>query len=471
MNKNENKKSTDQWTHRFFKQSSPSTTARQGKTYFAHRYHSHQATLGAISFGALFSDGGTHHSIQLPDKTGFRQLFERELALSTNSHDIGDTRQNRDVIGLSATEDRHYLTNNKALSTQCTVLNCYDETLDTKTFRLGSLDGRVFDYLPGQYITLSVVIAGQEYKRSYSLASSPCHQGILEMTVKKDPNGGVVSNWLNDNLKVGDTLTIKGPYGKFSCAKDTPPKILFLAAGSGIVPIMSMLRWLADTESTVDVQLILSFRTMYDIIYRDELNLIAARHNNVKLIVTLTKEPLAYSPWLGQTGRVNEPMLAGLVPDLLERTVYVCGPDAFMVECKQSLQKMKLPAAQLFCESFTVNSPVVTIQDETISQTSLEQASTAQPSRSNTGNYQISFAKSGKSVAADGAITLLELAEQSGIFIGHECRAGNCGECMVKCLKGKVEMAEQAEISDFDRRKGWVYACCAYPTSNVELEL
>lgn len=68
-------------------------------------------------------------------------------------------------------------------------------------------------------------------------------------------------------------------------------------------------------------------------------------------------------------------------------------------------------------------------------------------------------------------MTLLELAEQSGIKIGHECRAGECGECMIKCLKGKVEMTEQAEIDDVDRKKGWVYSCCAYPVSNAVLDV
>lgn len=154
-----------------------------------------------------------------------------------------------------------------AVCTQFNALNCYDETSDTKTFRLGRLDGQVFDYLPGQYITLSVVISGQEHKRSYSPASTSSHPGILEITVKRSPND-VISNWLNDHLKVGDTLNVKGPYGKFSCAKrSAPQKILFLAAGSGIVPIMSMLRWLADTEAQVDVTLLLSFQTLYDIIY------------------------------------------------------------------------------------------------------------------------------------------------------------------------------------------------------------
>jgi glycine betaine catabolism B len=465
MNNNDNKKSAGLWAQRLFKQSSSTKTAPLRKTYFAHRYHNGHAVLDKIPFSTLFSDVGNHQIKPEPEPLDFKQVFEHELSTYTVNPGSLETAQTCASNGLLAPDTVLQPARGEAVSVQFTVLNCYDETLDTKTFRLGRLDGQIFDYLPGQYITLSMMIAGQEYKRSYSLASTPSHHGILEITVKKDPNGGVVSNWLNDCLKIGDTLNVKGPFGKFSCVRHTPKKILFLAAGSGIVPIMSMLRWLADTEAQVDVMLLLSFRNLYDIIYSDELNLIAARHNNIKLFITLTKEPVAISPWLGLTGRVNEKMLAGLVPDLAERAVYLCGPDAFMAECKQSLLNLAVPAEQLFCERFTVNSP------QALEQAKAQASIIGRPSKQISGSYRVRFAKSGKTIAADGGITLLELAEMSGINIGHECRAGNCGECMVKCLKGTIEMTEQAEIDDLDRRKGWVYACCAFPASNAVLDV
>jgi glycine betaine catabolism B len=471
MNNNDNKKSAGLWTQRLFKQASATKTAPVRKTYFAQRYHDGHTALAQIPFSALFSDLGKHQVNLEVDTANFQPFFEHEPALSKGNPVTVESAQTCDANGLLAPVNGFDIASSAALSTQFTVLNCYDETLDTKAFRLGRLNGQVFDYLPGQYITLSVVIAGQEYKRSYSIASMPSHQEILEITVKRDPSGGVVSNWLHDNLKIGDTLSVKGPFGKFSCVKNIPKKILFLAAGSGVVPIMSMLRWLADTEAQVDVMLLLSFRTLYDIIYGEELCLIAARHNNIKLFITLTKEPVAISQWLGLTGRVDEKMIAGLVPDLAERAVYLCGPDAFMAECKQSLLNLAVPAEQLFCESFTVNSPVAKAQDAIIGLPSIDPPSMAQPSRRKTGSYRLRFAKSGKTIAADGALTLLELAEKSGIIVGHECRAGVCGECMVKCLKGKVDMTEQAEIDDLDRKKGWVYACCAYPASNAVLDV
>ncbi|SJM92913.1 Stearoyl-CoA 9-desaturase electron transfer partner [Crenothrix polyspora] len=443
---NKNKKSTELWTRQLFSQSGAAPAVRRGKTYFAHRYHDDPIEREQTPFSALFSGAG-------------KAFFEQES--TADNAIMGEMFETSALNKTLAPEGRAYPASDKALSTPFTVLNCYDETPDTKTYRLARPSGSIFDYLPGQYITLAVVISGQEYKRSYSLASTPSHRGILDITVKRDVKGGVVSNWLNDNLKIGDTVNVKGPFGKFSCANPVPQKILFLAAGSGIVPIMSMLRWLADTEARVDVMLLLSFRSPEDIIYSAELNLIAARHNNIHLAITLTTDAIALTPWSGLSGRINEKMIAEHVPDVQERAVYLCGPEVFMMACKNNLLNLALPTEQLFCESFSVNSPVAKAQDCGLSL----------PSRKKTGNYQIRFAKSGKTIAADGQMTLLELAEKSGIMIDHECRAGACGECMVKCLKGNIEMTDQVEIADLDRKKGWVYACCAYPASHAVLDI
>lgn len=458
MKNNDNKKPAGLWVHRLFKKSGTSLPSTHSKTNFAHRYRDGHVISERNPFSALFSGMGKQEPNLATDTAGIRYSSEEESSSSKAfSFDSVESAQTGCSNPSQAFTDRFDLSGSAALSDQFTVLNCYDETPDVKTFRLGRPDGRVFDYLPGQYLTLSIAM----YKRSYSLASSPTRSGNLEITVKRDPNGGVVSNWLNDNLKVGDKLYLKGPFGKFSCVKQPCEKILFLAAGSGIVPIMSMLRWLADTDAGTDVLLLLSFRNPEDIIYRDELKLIAARHKNIKMAITLTAEAVTRYQWPGLTGRVNEKMIADLAPDLPERTVYLCGPDSFMAECKKNLLELKLPAEKLFCESFTVNSPLIKPANSGL----------AQPARTKTGHYRVRFARSDKTIIADGRMTLLELVEKSGIIVEHECRNGQCGECMIKCLKGRIEMTVQAEIDDHNRKKGWVYACCAYPSSDIVLDI
>jgi glycine betaine catabolism B len=449
------KQKSDNWASRLFRQSR-GIPAMLGKNHHAHRYsvYSPHETdpISKLFYGVGLSpceNTDTIHSCQL-----FKTKDERPLKLPKNDGlSLSIPTQESDMQVESGKRNR--------IDSCHTVVNNYDETPDTKTFCLVDSTGRSFNYLPGQYVTLSVVINGHCYKRSYSLASSPARAGVIEITVKRSANRGIVSNWLNDNLKIGDTLAVKGPFGKFSCAPMLPQKILFIAAGSGMVPIMSMLRWLADVNANVDVHCLLSFRTPNDIIYGDELQLIAARHKNINIAITLTgKDSSDYDGfWL--TGRVTEQMIQQVIPELTGHRVYLCGPEAFMAACKKSLSNLRVPASDMFCESFSVNAST---PNSTVSHIH-------HPSINTVGTYQVNFAKSGKTIVADSQVTLLELAEQSGIHIDHECRSGNCGECMIKCLEGRVEMTEQAEIDDINREKGWIYSCCAYPTSNVVLEI
>lgn len=441
--KNNNKKSANSWTQRLFKASKQNKTSAYHKKYYGHFYAESQSLAGQSCFSEIFS--GIHQP-SAEGQPGFGKIPElknEQPAKSTPAHSL-----------LAAN------TPGKNANAVFTVLNCYFETPDTKTFRLAKASGGPVDYLPGQYMTLTVMIEGKEYKRSYSLASTPAYPGIIEITVKRDPNGGLVSNWLIDYVNTGDTLSLKGPFGNFTCTGQTPDKILFLAAGSGIVPIMSMLRWLAETEKPADIALLLSFRTDEDIIYQHELELIASRHRNIKLYITLTKTPTA-SPWNGLTGRINKALLAGLITDIAERAVYLCGPDTFMETCRHSLQELGHPPELLFSESFCVAAKPVALPDRP----------SFSPLARAPGSYQVRFTRSGINVIADGRLNLLALAEQSGIKIEHECRSGSCGECMIKCLDGDVDLAEQAEIDHIDRKKGWIYACCAYPASNVQLDI
>jgi glycine betaine catabolism B len=446
------------WVDRLFKQSKLNTPIPSKK---AHLFH-----LGPVKnaqnnnpFCALFQKETNNPLNTDSKKNGFQKLFEPELSSSIDKINQIQLTSSHDSASLDKYQACHF-DNQEAMESQFLILDCHSETPDTQTFRLYRNEGGFLNYLPGQYVTISKEIGGQVYKRSYSLASTPTRPGNLEITVKRDPHGGIVSNWLNDNLKAGDQLRIKGPFGRFSCAKHNDGKILMIAAGSGIVPIMSMLRWLTDTDARVNLHVLLSFRTPDDIIYRDELKLIAARHNNIKIDITLTTDAIVRYQWRGLTGHINEKMIAGLIPDIAERTVYLCGPEAFMTACKKNLLGLNINPEKLFFERFTVTNPSV----KALSGDSGQRLATKP------GNYRVSFTKSGKVIFADGRRTLLELAEKTGVTISHECLSGSCGECMVKCLKGKVEMTDQAEIDLADKNNGWIYCCCSYPASNIELD-
>ena len=191
MINNDNKKSAGLWVKRLYEHSGISLRITQGKTYFAHRYSDDHTVPERTPFSDFFSGLGCLDSKLEPKQADFQGFFRNEPALSEGKQQISETGLTCDPSALITPDDGLNPANNASFCAQFTVLNCYDETPDTKTFRLGKTDGQKFDYLPGQYITLSIVISGQLYKRSYSLASSPSHPEVIEITIKRDPNGGV----------------------------------------------------------------------------------------------------------------------------------------------------------------------------------------------------------------------------------------------------------------------------------------
>src|SRR4030088_189192 len=152
---------------------------------------------------------------------------------------------------------------------------------------------------------------------------------------------------------LGERLTIKGPAGKFSCFDCPASKMLFIGAGSGITPMMSMSRWIVDTTTDVDVKFLVSFKSPADIIFRKELELISARHACFRVAVTLTSAwPGRSESWTGLTGRFDKSMIHALVPYSDQRHVFLCGPEPFAAEVRGILQELGFDQAKLHSESF-----------------------------------------------------------------------------------------------------------------------
>lgn len=366
------------------------------------------------------------------------------------------------------------------------VADIIEETHDVKTFRLIGREPLLFSYKPGQFVTLSLPIDGKEVKRSYSVSSSPSRPHTLELTVKRVP-GGLVSNWLCDNTKLGDTLQIRGPAGKFSCFNYPSRKMLFIGAGSGITPLMSMSRWVVDTTADVDVILLASARTPQDIIFRKELENMAARNSNFRLVVTVTAGTHGTEAWSGFTGRCSAAMIQMIAPDLAERHVFMCGPKPFSDAIKAHLQQIGFPLENLHTESFggrrvasgTKVEPRDVAKSDSIAIVRTPVGSRATsvdlpvapppPAPEPSAGYAVSFAISGRTVQTDGDASLLDLAEANGIEIDYACRAGSCGSCRVKLLAGEVE-EDDNELEDDERAEGWRFACVSRPCGNVEIE-
>ena len=336
------------------------------------------------------------------------------------------------------------------------VADIIEETHDTKTYRFVGEQPLLFSYRPGQFVTFNLNIDGKEVKRSYSMSSSPSRPHLMEVTIKRVP-GGLVSNWFCDQVKLGDVLTVKGPSGKFTCFDYPSNKMLFIGAGSGITPVVSMCRWIGDTASDVDVKLLASFKSPTDIVFRKEFETWAARNRRFEVAITLTSGWHGTDYWTGFRGRLSEQMLNVFVSDLHDRHVFMCGPEPFADGVKKILRDVGFNLANLHTESFGSGRSA---QGSKGGGRTLELKGP---------QHKLTFTKSGITVACDEHVTLLELAEAHGIEIEYSCRVGSCGACEAKC-KGDVKVSEECEIDAKTKAAGFIYTCCSRSLGDLELE-
>ncbi|MBE9179998.1 FHA domain-containing protein [Oculatella sp. LEGE 06141] len=367
---------------------------------------------------------------------------------------------------LSPQSNRPMWTNGN-LTVHC--IRIVAETADVKTFTFVAEPAILFDYLPGQFVTLELDINGEEVLRSYSISSSPTRPHTLEITVKRVPPPadapqappGLVSNWLHDHLKVGHSVKLNGILGKFTCLPDPPTRLLMISAGSGITPMMSMSRWFADTGAETEIVFFHCARTPGDIIFRQELELMAARLANFRLAIATTRPQPGHS-WFSFTGRLDPAMLQTIAPDFGDRTVYVCGPEGFMQSTKTLFEGLGFPMQNYHEESFGAPKKLKEAKPKPPVVSSPVSAS-SQPS--------VYFSQSQKDIASDGTETLLELAEQAGIKIRSNCRQGVCGACKKRKLEGSVRYDSEPDgLNSSDRDAGYVLTCVAAPLDRVVLE-
>jgi glycine betaine catabolism B len=322
---------------------------------------------------------------------------------------------------------------------QLRCIQVIDQTPDVKTFRWVGSAGERFEYLPGQFVLLDLVIGGQAVSRCYSVSSSPSRPYVLEFTVKRV---GLVSNWLHETVGEGFELSIMGISGSF-VYEGPKDKVLLLSAGSGITPMLSIARWISDMAHPVDLVFLHSARSPRDIIARSELEFLAMENLRVWFTVTDPGEG-----WSGLRGRVDRAMLKS-VPDLRDRTVYVCGPEGFMTGVRQTLMDLGLPSGQYHEESFGGAPSAVEVPK-------VETTAT------------IEFAKSNQTITPKAGETLLEAGLRSGITMTYGCKIGACGACKLKLKSGSVDYVRSPlALSD---NSGFVLPCVACARDAVVLE-
>ncbi|MEI4473512.1 hybrid-cluster NAD(P)-dependent oxidoreductase [Frigidibacter sp. MR17.24] len=339
---------------------------------------------------------------------------------------------------------------------ECTMV--IPEAPNCASFCFRAPSGNWFDFAPGQFLTIELPMPGGPEWRTYTISSSPSRHLSLTITVKAQ-EGSKASRWMLDHLKPGMKIKAMGPGGVFRLKDDAPRKYLFISAGSGVTPMMSMATYLWDTGVQPDVVMINCARTPQDLIFRQRLEHMASRTPGLKLQFVV-REDDPYRTWTGYKGRFNALMLGLMAPDYLEREVFCCGPDGFMTSVREMLYSLGYDMEHYHQESF--HAPAETAAEVPVHEDIV-------PSDDNMA--EVEFVSSGKVATCRETDTVLQVAKGAGLNIPSGCTFGVCGTCKVKKTAGEVVMVHNGGISDEDVEDGYILACCSKPIGKVAVEV
>ncbi|WP_413282889.1 2Fe-2S iron-sulfur cluster-binding protein [Vibrio sp. MA40-2] len=339
----------------------------------------------------------------------------------------------------------------------------WNETPDTISFSLASINrDTLFDFKPGQFVTLGFSLSDKTVYRAYSISSLPMHNQ-LKMTVKR-VNKGLVSNYIVDQLAVGDQVTALKPAGSFNSIDCAPSKkVLMLSAGCGITPVISMVKQWLSNNIDIDIDFIHQAKNTENTIYFSELEAIAQQHKNFHLKLLL-KDSKGSSY---QQGRFDQQWLEKLCPDVLQRTVYLCGPVGFMQDARCYLEQLDFDMTQFFEESFTPEAKNVVPENEPYAlDTELINSS-----KLVTGSVSVSVPTFAAQVDVEVDSILIDALEQAGVPVIAACRSGICGSCKCKVKVGEVERTSTETLTDQEVDQGFVLACSCKIKSDLEISL
>ncbi|HYE54672.1 MAG TPA: ferredoxin--NADP reductase [Chitinophagaceae bacterium] len=330
---------------------------------------------------------------------------------------------------------------------QLKIRQIITETSNVKTFVLDSGEQKI-DYKAGQYLTFVFDMHGHEVRRSYSIASSPVLDEPLAITFKRVQNGAV-SRPLFDAAQEGDVLLTTGAAGFFVLPQqlERGVQLMFMAAGSGIVPIFSMIKTALHLHPGVPVVLIYSNRSEPDTIYYRELLQLQERFADTFRIQFLFSSSANL-----MLARLNKELVEVLVRQyavvpLNNLRFYICGPFAYMRMIEMELHTMGVRGEHLRKEQFETIRPPVRVQ----------------PPDKEAHRVEIRMKDVVHELVVQYPVTILEAAKKKGIVLPYSCEVGKCGSCAALCLRGTVWMTSNEVLLNDEIRKGLVLTCTGFP--------
>lgn len=322
---------------------------------------------------------------------------------------------------------------------QLTVKEVVRETADAHSL---VFEGAAMDYRPGQFLTLRIPSDQLPTARCYSLSSSPHVDELLKVTVKRTA-GGYGSNWVCDTVEAGTVLDVLPPAGHFT-PKDLSADLLLCAAGSGITPVVSILKS-ALAQGAGHVALLYANRDEASVIFAQEIASLAAQHPG-RLVVL---------HWLESVqGLPTVPLLRELLRPYPDHEAFVCGPGPFMDAVTASLGELHVPRSRVHLEKFVSltgdlwSAPVEVVEDGGA-----------------TSTVRVDLHGQQSELTWPQSRVLLDALLDAGLDAPYSCRQGNCSACACKLVDGEVKMRENNVLEQEDLDEGWILACQSLPLS------
>ncbi|MFC9965010.1 2Fe-2S iron-sulfur cluster-binding protein [Nocardia ignorata] len=323
------------------------------------------------------------------------------------------------------------------------------ETTDTRSvvFEVPDELRERFAYQPGQFLTLRIPseLTGS-VARCYSLASSPFTDDLPKVTVKRT-EGGYGSNWLCDNISAGDELEVLPPSGVFT-PRDLDTDLLLFAAGSGITPVISILKS-ALAKGSGKIVLVYANRDAGSVIFADELRELVGKFPQ-RLSVIHWLEPLLGLP--------TADMLARLVSPYTAYEAFMCGPKPFMDLVHTALASLDVPRSRTHAEIFNslAGDPFA---DHAPAEVSEEEAADA-------ATVEVELDGQVHELSWPRKQTLVDIMLDKGLDVPYSCQEGECGSCACTVLEGKVEMENSEILDPEDIENGYILGCQARPVTD-----
>ena len=320
-------------------------------------------------------------------------------------------------------------------------------------------DGGAFDFIQGQYLTFRHDFDGEELRRSYSICAGR-DDGILQVGIKR-VDGGAFSTWANEALKPGDVLEAMPPMGSFHTPLDPTAERHYLgfAGGSGITPVLSILRTVLAREPHARFSLVYANRGVNSIMFRDEIedlkNTHMGRLNVIHVLETDAQDIDLF------TGRVDEEKCARLFQSWIDiasvDTAFICGPEPMMLGIAKALRDHGLTDDQIKFELFASAQP---------GRAKRKAVSTEAASAGTQTQVKVTLDGATRSFAMPKDVSLLDAALENALDAPYACKAGVCSTCRAKVLDGEVEMLTNHALEDYEVARGYVLTCQCYPVSD-----